>query len=512
MTMGLPPEINLQDHQVIGWKPWDGGQALALSCPAWELLLEGNRGGGKTEVALVLFSRHCNQGYGLAWRGIIFAKKYKQLDDVVAKAKRLFKKIAPEARFMSSKADYKFVWPDGEELLLRIGSTIEDYWEYHGQEFPFIHFEELTRWPNDEFYEAMKSCCRSPVEGIPLRFMANTNPFGAGHHWVKARFIKLPDGTPIPRNRIIRTTNIIELPTGETLEIKSTRACIHIDLMDNAAIMEHNPEYLAKLNGISNKALRSAWFEGDWDIEVGGFLAGFWEKKKHIIPRLDPLKIPHHWPRWRSMDWGSAKPYSVGWYTMDHDGRVIRYRELYGYGGKPDTGTRESPGEVAKKILAAEEKERRAGIKFNKNPADSAIYANTTGQKADDGKEITVGKLFADAKVRWVPAKKGAGSRISGAQVVLEALKNGTFVVTEDCHHFIRTVPVLEPDPDNWDDVDTDQEDHVWDEFRYSLTSRRTKPTKSKGVSDSTPQPGTLAWLEMLDKIEQPKKSIYRSH
>ena len=49
-------------------------------------------------------------------------------------------------------------WPTGEELLFRFGKEEGDYWDYHGQEFPFIGFNKLTKQQSAEFYEMMFSC------------------------------------------------------------------------------------------------------------------------------------------------------------------------------------------------------------------------------------------------------------------------------------------------------------------------------------------------------------------
>jgi len=463
----------------VVWKPWGGGQTQYLTCPITEKFAEGNRGGGKTELALVDFSQFVGQ-FGSAWRGVIFRREYKHLEDVAFKAKRLFRQVFPEAKFNSSKSDYKYVWPTGEELLFRVGKKTEDYWNYHGHEFPFVHFEELTNWPDDGFYEAMKSCNRGSVEGMPRIFSSNANPFGAGHGWVKKRFIDI--GPP-------KTVAVDD----EGLQ----RVRIHVDLKDNKALLDNDPNYVKRLAGIKNDHLRKAWSDGNWDIVVGGFLQGIWDRDVHVVK---PFAIPHDWPRWRCMDWGSARPYSIGWYTKSPEGVIYRYRELYGDGGEPNVGTRENASQVAKRVLQVEAQERKAKIVFRRNPADSSIWN-------DDGRIITVERLFSDENVRWVKAQKGPGSRVSGAQVVIDYLTARTFKVFDTCQHFIRTVPVLMPDPDNWEDIDTDMEDHVWDEVRYSLTSRHRGPQIKQ--ANSEPKPGTFDHLLKIT-AKTKRKSTYR--
>ena len=79
-----------------------------------------------------------------------------------------------------------------------------------------------------------------------------------------------------------------------------------------------------------------AWLDGDWTIIDGAYF-DCWNTELVI----DPFTIPDHWFRFRAFDWGSAKPFSVGWWAVAgenyiHKGKVIprgalvRYREWYG--------------------------------------------------------------------------------------------------------------------------------------------------------------------------------------
>ena len=48
----------------------------------------------------------------------------------------------------------------------------------------------------------------------------------------------------------------------------------------------------------------------------------------------------------------------------------------------------------------------------------------------------------------------------------------GLFVFNT-CSQFLRTVPVIPRDLKDPDDVDSDAEDHIWDEMRYELMTPR---------------------------------------
>ena len=482
------------DDPLVIWEPHRGSQRHFLSCPAYEALFEGERGPGKTDALLMDFAQNCQQGHGYDWRGVLFGREYKHLDEVVIKSKKFFHRIFPEARWIGSKDQYKWVWPDGEELLLRRMKSDDEYWDYHGHEYPWIGWEELTKWPNDNCYEIMKSCSRSTNPNIPRKYRSTCNPFGAGHNWVKRRFIDI--GPPL---------------TVVTDKQGLTRCRIHGKMGENTHLMVADPQYRARIESIQNPELRKAWLDGDWNIVVGGFLQGVWNNE--CIVR--PFKIPIEWKHWRALDWGYARPYSVGWYCMDPDTRVIyRYRELYGWGEKENVGTREAAEEVADKILDMERQEIKAGVVFQNNPADSAMWASTGGKKVD-GRELTIGELFGKKACKWRPAKKGPGSRVVGAQILVQMLKNGKFKVfgnpengsSNQNPHFIRTVPVIMPDEKNWEDVDTEMEDHVWDEVRYSLVSRHRPYIVDS--EEEGPKPGTFDWLISYDSDET-ERSPYR--
>ena len=48
--------------------------------------------------------------------------------------------------------------------------------------------------------------------------------------------------------------------------------------------------------------------------------------------------------------------------------------------------------------------------------------------------------------------------------------------VFDTCKHFIRTIPNLVYDESNVEDIDSDQEDHIYDECRYVLMENPLSP------------------------------------
>lgn len=476
----------------IIWQPLPGSQEAALSCPCNHILYEGTRGPGKTDAQIMYFRRFVGLGYGPRWRGVIFDRSYKNLDDVVSKASRWYPMFGDGARWLASKSDYKWRWPTGEELLIRQFKKDSDYWNYHGQEFPFIGWNELSKYPTSAAYDLMMSCNRSSfiphehsptdqktglkrlLPPIPLVVFSTTNPYGPGHGWVKRRFID-----PAPPGEVIRvTTNVFNPQTQQREDIVRTQVRLFGSYKENRYL---DPVYVAELESTKDPNRRRAWLWGDWDIVAGGALDDVWGDHV-IVPRF---KVPRGWRVDRSMDWGSSHPFSIGWWaeangeeaTMPDGstwcpprGSLVRVHEWY---GTEEIGTNQglkmSSRRVAQRIREIERSLIANGWihSVSPGPADNSIG------KRDDMEVDSPAKIMADEGVRWTPSDKSPGSRVRGLELVrsrLEASKTGENPGIFCCEHnraSIAILPVLPRDEDNPDDVDTDAEDHIWDEWRY---------------------------------------------
>lgn len=510
------------DQRVV-WKPLPGSQTLAMGCPANVILYDGSRGPGKTDAQIMRFRRRVGLGYGKFWRGIIFDREYKNLDDLVSKSQRWFPEFMDGARFLSAKADYKWVWPTGEELMFRTVKKDTDYWNYHGQEFPFIGWNELTKYPNDTLFDSMMSCNRSSflpedfpmyrdgklfrergivvsvdsehkdaeqylLPQIPLEIFATTNPFGPGHNWVKKRFINAAR----PGQIVKKVTNVFNPRTQQKEDIVVTQVRIFGSYRENRYL---SPQYVAVLDAIKDPNKRKAWVQGSWDVTSGGMFDDLWDTAVH---KIRPFAIPFNWKITRSFDWGSSKPFSVGWWAVSDgsdvvlpDGRrmstvrgdVFRIGEWYGCEeGKNNVGLQLVPTAVAEGII---QREQWLGImgRVVPGPADNSINDSADGNASiarQMAVAIRVGSKMYNG-VHWTPSNKSAGSRVTGwnriRQYLFNALppKNG-FVrenpgmfVFDTCVKFIDLVPVMPRDETNVEDVDTDAEDHIGDETRYFI-------------------------------------------
>lgn len=450
------------------WIAQAGSQVSFLSCPIFEALYEGTRGPGKTDALLMDFAQHCGMGYGPAWRGILFRETYPQLADVVAKSKAWFPLMGAE--FNEAKMSWKF--PGGEELLFRHMRKKDDYWNYHGHSYPWIGWEELTNWAKDDCYLLMMSCSRSTVKGMPRKYRATTNPYGKGHNWVKKRF-----QLPHMRGKVIFTP-------GEP-----PRVAIHGNIHENRILLDADPDYISRIRAAaSNPAQVDAWLEGSWEITSGGMFDDIWDPKVHVV---DPFKIPRAWTIDRSFDWGSSKPFSVGWWAESDgsdvklpNGRILRtvkgdlFRigEWYGCArGQENVGLHMLATDIGEGIQAREIAMGLAGL-VKPGPADSSIFDEVNGN--------CIAKDLAKKGAKFVPADKGPGSRKQGWEQMRKYLKdakrpedgpreNPGLFVFRTCKEWLRCVPPIPRDESDLDDVDSDVEDHNADETRYRVRWKR---------------------------------------
>ncbi len=468
-----------KDGKVIrepNFLPLPGSQAAFLTSPVFETLYEGTRGPGKTMTLIMDFAQEVGKGYGKAWRGILFRRTFGDLDDVVRKIEEFLPKLFPGFRFLKSKSEYAAVWPSGEQLLLRHLMDEEDYNQYHGHEYPWIGFEELTQWENDKAYKLMFSCCRPTAPGIPCRVRATTNPYGAGHSWVKKRF-KLPQW----RGRVIRNEG--EVP----------RVAIHGTLSENFLLLHTAPNYPAQImQAASNPAQAAAWLKGSWDVNAGGMVDDLWDDNIHVLPNFPAMKIPRGWRITRAYDHGQAHPFAVGWWLesngevmeIEHEGKImeigrirgdlILFAEWYGTTGNDQEGLRLTALNIAKGI---KEREADMGLRGRvlPGPADTEIWSKDnrgTGRAPKDDME--------DEGIYWERADKSPGSRKRGWEMIRARLtgarpnpdgtreKPGLFVCAR-CKWWLTYVPPMPRDTKDPDDVPEKYEDHHADMTRYRL-------------------------------------------
>lgn len=450
------------------WSPQPGPQLEAITadwCP--ELFYGGAAGGGKSDFLLGDFLQDVPT-YGRNWQGILFRRTYNELEDLIRRSREIY----PASGAVWHEQAKTWTWKNGASLRMRYVERDADATRYQGHQYTWIGWDELTQWPSDYAYRFLRGRLRSAHDVPTKRIRAAANPGGVGHHWVKAYFVD-----PAPSGY-----TAIDDPVT-----KAKRMFIPARLRDNKILLSSDPTYEDRLRGLSSDAMVRAWLEGDWTVIEGAYF-DCWRYDKHVI---EPFMVPAAWTRFRSMDWGSARPFSVGWWAIVPDdtsreqgalprGALLRYREWYGAAG-PNVGLKSTAEVVAEGIVSRERDEKmRYGV------LDPACF------REDGGPSIAerINRVLIAARLR--PFHEADNSRVPqrgsmGGWDQLRARLVGQDGVPmiycfAHCAASIRTIPALQHDPARMEDVDTESEDHAADEWRYACMSRPFNAVPPRGV------------------------------
>lgn len=465
----------------IIWEPQPGPQTDLLTCPCFEVFFGGARGGGKTDGMLGEWVSHADL-YGKHAIGLMVRRTRTELIETIQRSIQLFTPLG----WKWKEQDKMWQSPEGARLRFAYLERDQDAESYQGHSYTRIYIEEIGNFPSPKPIMKLMATLRSGA-GVPVGFRATGNPGGPGHMWVRERYID-----PDPRGYKIIKSDFVNPFTGKT--VSRDRVFIPSKLTDNQYL---GADYVAQLQMAGSAELVRAWLEGDWNAIDGAFF-DCWSSKNVI----EPFEIPDDWLRFRSGDWGYAAPFSIGWWAVAGDdhilrgdgggcnglireganldarciprGSLIRYREWYGCNGNPNEGLRLTAEEVAKGI-----KKREAGEKITYGVMDPAAFAQDGGP--------SIAERMSKEGVAWRRAdNKRVSSRgaLSGWDQMRSRIKGDEFgprlFVFDTCKDFIRTVPVLQHDPDKPEDLDTDSEDHVADEARYGCSSRPWIPKPPK--------------------------------
>jgi hypothetical protein len=441
----------------IGFAPQPGPQSHFVYCPYDIVVYGGARGGGKTYATLGEFWIHA-ETYGHAAKGLMIRRTREDLKDTRETAVEMF---GNAARWQDKGSMFRF--KSGAILYLAYLESDDDATHYQGWSLTRVYVEEITQFPNQAPILKLLATLRSKL-GIRCQFRATCNPGGPGHHWVKAWVIDNGPYTPY-----------------RDPETGLSRCFIPARVGDNPALLEGDPNYVARLKSAGSAQLVRAWLEGDWNVIEGAFFPE-WSEERHVVPNFS---IPAYWTRFRAGDWGSARPFSFGWYAVVQDdfpvgdGRtlprsaVVRYREYYGMeAGKPNTGLKLPAEIVAGHIVSRETPPNGGREDINYGVLDPAAFAVISGPSIGE----TMGRhgvIFRRAdNTRLSRDKRMGGFDQIRARLNGDPDGRPMFYAQASSMHLRRTMPIMQHSTLNAEDMDSDLEDHAVDELRYALMSR----------------------------------------
>lgn len=451
------------------WRPHPGFQTHFLERSEFEALAGGAAGPGKTDLLIMGALRNIRHP---KYHGVIIRRTYPRLQEIIDRCHEIYPAYGGE---WSAKL-HRFEFPSGAKITLGHCQHEDSKRDYHGKEFQYIAFDELTEFTESQYKFIALSRARSTIPGIPIQIRSATNPGGVGHQWVKERFV---DVAKWGRRYISPKTGLSRIFVPGTVE-------------DNPTLFANDPAYLARLEELPEiEKLRLR--HGIWDAFEGQVFSDL----SSAVHGIEPFDIPPEWERYCVLDWGYAKPFSVGWYAVDYDDVIYRYREWYGSKKETegsdegaDVGIKKQAWEVAKGIL-----ERENGEKIRYRIADPSIWHTRPGFRHKEARGVTIEEDFANEGVNFVAADN---DRTHGKLQVHKRLQREEDIdpetgeitgemallrVFNNCKGFWRTMPALVEDPKNPEDIDTKQEDHIYDELRYMCMARPIKPKKVVSIA-----------------------------
>lgn len=351
--------------------------------------------------------------------------------------------------------DKVFRFRNGSMIQFVYCAKDKDLEHIQGTEYDLIFIDEATQLSEYQIKQII--ACNRGANDFPKRIYMTCNPGGQGHGYVKRIFIdkKYIDG-----------------------ENPQDYAFIQSLVDDNTALMQTQPEYKRNLEMLPAK-LRKAWLEGSWDIYEGQFFEEFvvgdeqQQRDRRWTHVIEPFEIPMEWKVYRSYDFGYAKPFSCGWWTVDYMGTIYRILELYGCTETANEGVKWTPDEQFRKIREIETTHPWLAGRDIHGVADPSIWDASRGSSVND--------TAMKHQVFFTP---GDNSRIAGWMQMRYRMQfneqgEAQMYVFNNCQSFIRTIPTLCYSETNPEDLDTSGEDHIADETRYFCMQHIIAPRKS---------------------------------
>lgn len=153
--------------------------------------------------------------------------------------------------------EHRWTFPIGATVTFGYLQTDVDKYRYQSSAFQYIGFDELTQFTRPMYLYPFSRLRKPEGMTVPLRVRSATNPGGAGHEWVRERFLDAKE----PGRRFI-PASLEDNPFLDRVAYEAS---------------------LAELDPVTRAQLR----HGDWQVRPEGNLF-----KRQWFTTLDPGRVP----------------------------------------------------------------------------------------------------------------------------------------------------------------------------------------------------------------------------
>ena len=446
--------------------PFPGQQTKFCQRTEREVFFGGAGGGGKSVNGKGKFSQQLaveqarfQRGEierSKAW-GIFLRRTMPDLKQAIDKSYQIFQDIDPDATYNIN--DHVWTFPSCGDAHFEFGHMENENtkYKYKSREFTYVFFDELTEF-TETMYEYMDTRIRTtdPVLEPMLQLCSGSNPDGPGLLWVRKRFIENKEPEVIYRKET-------RLRDGRLRYYDSI--FIPASLKDNPILYESG-QYEASLMN-KRPEVRRAILDGDWWINPGAFLANIWDQSFHVCENHD---VPKGARVCRSMDPGLGSRSSCTWWYEDRNGGLTGIHNLYLTGHDVVM--------MAKRIKEVEEHFGWWDEASNRSTLDGPMDEDAFNRQLVGGPSYA--RIMRECGVPWRRSKK---DRFNGASEIMRRLNARVKDIDGEtkpllrwmkrCKAPIETIPILQTDPNDPNDVDTKGEDHAYDDTMYMCLDRR---------------------------------------
>ena len=465
--------------------PFPGQQTKFVERTEREVFFGGAGGGGKSVNGMGKFGqqlavehRRYEDGQitnSKAW-GLYLRRTMPDLRQAIDRSHQIFTDIDPDATYNVN--DHIWTFPSCANAHFQFGHMESEAskYKYKSSEFTYVFLDELTEF-TETMYEYIDTRIRTsdPVLAEMLQLCSASNPDGPGLLWVRKRFIegKTPEVTYRKQFRLrdgrIKNYDSVFIPAR---------------LEDNPVLLAQGSYEASLLN--KRPEVREAILNGNWYVNAGAFLANIWDSAMHVCPNHD---IPKNAFKFRMCDPGLTAPSSVMWAYVDREECITIFHAL-------NVRNHDAPM-LAGRIREIEQYYGLWDDEANESMLNGPIDEDAFSRNLAGGPSYA--KLMRDCGIRWVRSNK---DRFNGTAEVVRRLNARVKPIKkpgeeapplpdrpmlrfmERCKSPIETLPILQADPNDPNDVDTKGNDHDWDAVRYGCMYRRLFGGKEQADDD----------------------------